>query len=95
MRRAMPLEYSSQLPLLARPRPTISIRLRPAAVGPIGRHVEQPAVEVERLFGVQEPVQIRLFRQIADALVLGDVGGVFAEDEGLRRSWGTAAPAAA
>ena len=47
------------------------------------RHVEQPAVEVERLLGVEEAVQVRLFRQVAEPLVLADVGGVFAEHQGL------------
>ena len=48
-----------------------------------GRHVEQPAVEVERLLGVEEAIEVGLLRQIADALVLGDVGGRLAENEGI------------
>ena len=59
------------------------------------RDVEQPAVEVERLLGIQEAVQIRLFRQVADPLVLADVGGVFAEDQGLALGRETAGRAAA
>ena len=34
------------------------------------RHVEKPAIEVERLLGGEKSVEIRLFRQIADFLVL-------------------------
>ena len=83
MRRVMPLEYSFSCRLRARSRPTILIRLSIRSLEHVVRDVEQPAVEVERLFGVQEAVEIRLFRQVADALVLADVGGVFAEDEGL------------
>src|SRR5205823_5765318 len=48
-----------------------------------GRHVEEPAVEVERLLGVEEAVEVGLLGQVADALVLLDVGGGLAEDEGL------------
>ena len=48
-----------------------------------GRHIEQPAVEVERLFGVQEAIQIGLFWQISKPGVLRDVGGVTAEDQRL------------
>ncbi len=47
------------------------------------RDIEEPAVEVERLLGIQEAIEIRLFRQVADPLVLADVGRVFAENEGL------------
>ncbi len=43
--------------------------------------VEQPAVEVERLLGVEEAVQVRLFRQESDALVLLDLRRRFAEHE--------------
>ena len=48
-----------------------------------GRHVEQLPVEIERFFGVEEAVEVGFFRQVADPLVLGDLGGVFAEDQGL------------
>ena len=84
MRRVMPLEYSLQLPPLG-PRPgrpcsiSSAVRCRRTSAG----HVEQPAVEVERLLGVEEAVQVRLLGQVADPLVLGDVGGVAAEDQGL------------
>ena len=60
---------------------SISSAERPLAIG--GRHIEQPAVKVERLLGVQKPVEIRLFRQIADPFVLRDVGRVLAEDQSL------------
>src|SRR5262249_28282205 len=46
-------------------------------------HVEEPAVEVERLLGVEEAVQVRLLGQVADALVLADVGGGLADEEGI------------
>ena len=48
-----------------------------------GRDLEQPAVEVERLLGVEEPVEVRLLGQVADPLVLGDVGGRLVEDQGV------------
>ena len=64
-------------------RPTFSISSCAFARRTRGRHVEEPAVEVERLLGVEEAVEVRLFRQIADALVLAHVGGRLAEDEGL------------
>ena len=48
-----------------------------------GVEVEQPAVEVERLLGVEEAVEVRFLGQVADAFVLVDVGGGLAEDEGL------------
>ncbi len=35
--------------------------------------LEQPAVEVQRFLGVEEFVQVRLFGEVADPLVLGDV----------------------
>ena len=47
------------------------------------RHVEQPAVEIERLLGVEEAVEVRFLGQVADPLVLGHFGGVAAEDQGL------------
>src|SRR5262249_49740640 len=53
------------------------------AVAQRRRQVEQPAVEVERLLGGQEAVQVRLLGQVTDALVLADVGGRLAEDVGL------------
>ena len=83
MRRVMPLEYSFSCRLRARSRPTILISSSIRCAEHVVRDVEQPAVEVERLLGVQEPVQIRLFRQVAEPLVLADVGGVFAEHQGL------------
>ena len=95
MRRVMPLEYSFSCRRLA--------RVKPDHVDQIGHplpahrrgHVEQPAVEIERLLGVQEAVKVRFLGQVADPLVLGHVGGVAAEDQGLRRWWGTAGPGAA
>ena len=42
-------------------------------------HVEEPAVEIEGLFRVQKPVQVRFFRQEADALVLADLGSRLVE----------------
>ena len=61
----------------------------------IVRDIEQPAVEIERFFGVEEAIQVRLFGQVAEALVLADVGRVFAEDQGLAFGWETAGRAAA
>jgi hypothetical protein len=46
-----------------------------------GRHIEQPAVKVECLFGIEKTVQIRLFGQKPNPLVLGNVGGVAAKDQ--------------
>ena len=91
----MPLEYSLQLPAAGPVEADHLDQLVDPLAAHGGRHVEQPAVEVERLFGVQKPVEIRLFRQIADPLVLGDVGRVFPEDERLAAAWETAGPAAA
>ena len=48
-------------------------------------HVEEPAVEVERLLGVEELVEVALLGQVADALVLPHVGGLAPEDERLAR----------
>ena len=67
MRRVMPLEYSLSCRLRARSRPTILIRSIDPLLEHVVRDVEQPAVEVERLLGVEEAVQIRFFRQVADA----------------------------
>ena len=47
------------------------------------RHVEQPPVEIQRLLGVEEAVEVRLLGQVADPLVLGHFGGLAAEDQGL------------
>src|SRR5262249_21358807 len=47
------------------------------------RYVEQPAVEIERLFGIQEAVQVRLFGQVPQPLVFRDVSGVLPENQGL------------
>src|SRR6202030_4370855 len=44
-----------------------------------GGHIEEPDVEIERLLGIEELVEIRFFGQIADALILGDLGGGLAE----------------
>ena len=44
--------------------------LRPASRRTGRVDVEQPAVEVERLLGVEEAVEVRLLGQVADALVL-------------------------
>ena len=45
-----------------------------------GGEVEEPAVKVERLLGIQKAIQVRLFGQIADAGILGHVGGWQVED---------------
>jgi hypothetical protein len=74
-----------QLPLLVAAEPDHfdeCVRPPPAL---LGRHVEQPAVEVERLLGVEELVEVRLLGQVADPLVLRDVGRPAAEDERLAR----------
>ncbi len=47
------------------------------------RHLEQPSVELKRLLGVQELVEVRLLGQVADPLVLGDVGRRLVEDQRL------------
>src|SRR5262249_23928818 len=57
-----------------------------ALVADVGVEVEEPAVEVERLLGVEEAVQVRLFREVADAFVLGDVRGGLAEEKALALS---------
>src|SRR5262249_5649957 len=57
--------------------------LRSAFLADSGRHVEEAAVEGEGLFGIEELVKVRLFREIADALVLVDLGSGLAEDECL------------
>ena len=64
-------------------RPTVSISSCGAFAAHGWRQVEEPAVEVERLLGVEEAVEVRFFGQIADAFVLAHVGGGLAEDEGL------------
>ena len=38
---------------------------------------------MERFLGVEELVEVGLFGQVADSLVLGDVGRRLAEDEGI------------
>src|SRR5205807_1031754 len=48
-----------------------------------GGNLEQAAVELKRLLGVEELVQIRLLGKVADPLVLGHVGGGLVEDEGI------------
>src|SRR5262249_59618837 len=45
--------------------------------------VEEGAVEIERLLGVEESVEVRLFREVADPLVLLDVQGRLVEDQGV------------
>ena len=73
----------AELACLAAFRPTMSIS-RSTRLRPLGRRdVEQPAVEVERLLGVEELVEVRLLGQVADPLVLGDVGGRLVEDQRL------------
>ena len=83
MRWRMPLEYSRRMRLRSALRPTFSMRSCAFASADAGRHVEEPAVEVERLLGVEEAVEVRFLGQVADALVLAHVGGGLAEDEGL------------
>ena len=95
IRRVMPLEYS----LSCRRRAPVQADHLDQRVGPLpaggGGHVEQAAVKVERFFGVQEAVQVRLFRQVADPLVFLDVGGGPAEDRDFPFGRERAAPAAA
>jgi len=50
-----------------------------ALVAGVAVLVEQSAVVFQRFPGVEEPVEIRLFRQVADAFLGGDVRGQFAE----------------
>src|SRR5579884_934404 len=45
------------------------------------RQIEEPAIEIERLFSIEEAIKIGLFGQIPDALVLDHVGGGPAKDE--------------
>src|SRR5262249_33808953 len=56
-------------------------------LGPLAAHLrielEEPAVKVERLLGVQKAVEIRLLWQIADALVLANLVGGEVEDNGV------------
>ena len=77
------MEYSFNWRRLARSKTDHLDQLIDALLANVRRHVEQPAVEVERLDGVQEFVQVRLFGQIADSLVLPDVARVFAEHQRL------------
>ena len=77
------MEYSRSCRLRASVEPDHLDQLVDPLAAYVRRHVEQPAVEVERFLGVEEPVEIRLFRQVADPLVLGDVGGRLAEDQRL------------
>ena len=81
-RRAMPLEYSRNWRRRGPAQPDHFDQSRQPLLANRGGHIEQAAVEIERLFGIQKPVQIGFFRQIADALVLRDFGGVFAEHNG-------------
>jgi len=46
---------------------------------------EEPAIEIERLLGIEEFVEIRLLGEVADSFVLRDVGGGSAEDQRLTR----------
>ena len=79
------MEYSRKvrLPVLLQPTSPISSAAR--SLRRVARHIEQPAVEVERLLGVQESIEVRLFGQIADPLVLAHVGRRAAEDRGFAR----------
>ena len=92
MRRVMPLEYSWSCRLRALSRPTSLISESTRCSRDVGRHVEQPAVEVERLLGRQKPVQVRLFRQIAEPLVLARRRWPACRRPGPRPRWGTAGP---
>src|SRR5262249_8888804 len=47
----------------------------------VTRHVEKPAVEVERFLGVEKSIEVGLLRQIADAFVLANIGSRFVKDE--------------
>ena len=49
----------------------------------VGRDVEQTPVEIQCFFGIEEPVQVRLLRQVADSLVLGHVGGGLPKHQGF------------
>src|SRR5262245_31878199 len=48
-----------------------------------GGHIEEPAVEIEGFFGVEKFVQIRLFGKVTDSLILADLGGRLAKDQGI------------
>jgi hypothetical protein len=47
------------------------------------RDIEQPAVEIERFLGIEEAIQVRLFRKVAKPLILADVRGILTENERL------------
>src|SRR5262249_38167037 len=52
-----------------------------------GRHVEEPAVEVQCLVGIQELVKVGFLGQVADALVLVDLDRRLAEHIGVAFGW--------
>ena len=81
IRRVMPLEYSRTAGAWPRQPDHVDQVGGPLPADRPG-HVEQPAVEVQRLLGVEEAVEVRLLGQVADPLVLGDFGGLAAEDQG-------------
>ena len=68
---------------MSRLRPTISISRAARLRRSVGVELEEPAVEVERLLGVEEAVQVRLLGQVADAFVFLDLGRRLPEDEGV------------
>ena len=81
IRRCMPFGVFAELAVLGR-RQADHVDQAADPLGPLGRRdLEQPAVEVERFLGVEELVEVRLFGQVADPLVLGDVGRRLVEDE--------------
>ena len=83
MRRVMPLLYSFNCRRLAHSQPDHLDQVGDPLPADRPRHVEQPAVKIERLLGVEEAVEVRLLGQVADPFVFRDLGGVAAEDQGL------------
>src|SRR5205823_2055651 len=48
-----------------------------------GGQVEKPAIKVQRFLGIEEAVQVRLFGQEPNALILLDLGGRRIENQGI------------
>ncbi len=72
-----------QLPPLGPIQPDHLNQLARSLTANRARHVKQPTVEIERLLGVKEAVEVGFLGQVSEPLVFGHVGGVAAEDQCL------------